>query len=678
MFSSLSWTQITSSINPSDYQPNFTDLNICDQGHISESTQLPTFNIQDFQGVQKVNVDPSQRTVTALDLNGTSPGVNSNIISIPVAGSLGPAFEAGAFVTTTSGTITSATLTITGVLDGANELVGVINAGVFEAVYNLVTSGQAPVNTFANGGTLLNISNPALGVFTIVRAGGGTIPTADFDTFLASFFYGNQLDLTFTPGLRVINVAVSDPDNTLSAIGYIGIGHGLIATDDIDSIAANSMTPTSGNLLSNDMMNDPGDMISVSEVNGFPGSVGTSFPSTYGAITVMDDGSYSYLVDTASIAVSGLSTGESIDDIISYAIIDDLGFEDFGFITVTINGVTELPIATDNTNTVMVGGTTVVNGDVIFDDDGFGVDSGDRPLALFIWENQFTDNPVFVGVSGPVGGQSRTEPTTGVTVSFTSSDVDNIGIPNQDQVVFQTFTNGGHTGYLGFSVDPVSNPVASSALTMDFDEPVVNLSFTLSDVDWSQGTTWQDLFTVTGNLSGANVAFVSQVSGSVVQSGINTFYGTGSVVPEDAHGNVVINFPLPVDQVVISYNYGPDATDFDLGGQIAAVSDLIWQATGVPRVSEVDGDMANVGTSYATIYGTVAINGGGTYTYTLDEMNPTVAALPSGGTLMDIIPYMVIDSVDGSGNTANANLIITINGVAAVNCTVEAPTVSRN
>ena len=135
---------------------------------------------------------------------------------------------------------------------------------------------------------------------------------------------------------------------------------------------------------------------------------------------------------------------------------------------------------------------------------------------------------------------------------------------------------------------------------MNFNTPVVNLSFTLSDVDWSQGNQWQDQFTVNGSLSGSNVDFIPQTSGSVMTIGTDTFYGTGSVIPEDAHGNIVINFPEPVDQVTIAYNYGPDATAADNGGQIAAISDLIWQGTGVPRVSEIDGNIANLGNRIPT------------------------------------------------------------------------------
>ncbi|MDC8005776.1 VCBS domain-containing protein, partial [Aureisphaera galaxeae] len=661
-------SQTNSNIDPST-------SHIFDQGCFRFGPEnLEVRTIQSYYQNKKIATPPlGSRTVTAVDLNGAGAGVDATIFSVPTPGSVGPTTEFGAFVTTTSGSMTSAVFSFTGAVDGVNELIGIVDSGsgAIAGVFDLGSAFQPATNITA-GTVTLRVTNPAVGVLNVARLGGGPIPTSDFNIFLSNFLYGNQLNPGATEGTRIMNVAVTDPDNTVSANSFINVGFAPVAVDDANSILANAVTPVTGNLLANDSDPTPGDSISISEVNGYSASVGTPFASTYGTITVLANGSYSYSVDVSNIAVAGLSAGESIDDIISYGVQDVLGFTDFGFITITINGVDELPVATDNTNAVTVGTSPTANGDVIFDDDGFGVDTADRPLAIFVWENEFSaPGGVFGGLSGPVGGQNRTEATTGVTVSFTSSDPDNIGIPDQDQVVYQTFTNGGHFGYFGFAVDANVNPSASSVLTMDFDEPVVNLSFTLSDIDWSQGDSWQDLMTVTGSNGGTPVSFIPQVSGSVVTVGVDTFYGTGSVVPEDAHGNVVINFPNPVTQVVVAYNYGPDATAADNGGQIAAISDMIWQATGAPRVSAVDGSAANVGVSYATTYGFITLNSDGTYTYTVDAANPAVATLPVGSTLMDVIPYTLIDSIGPGGNTDTANLTITING-SFVACAITA------
>ncbi|MFY7711275.1 beta strand repeat-containing protein, partial [Tenacibaculum sp. MEBiC07804] len=594
--------------------------------------------------------------VTSVDLNGDGAGVDANITSEPTSGSVGPIIEFGTTITTDTGNIISASLTFSGVADGSNELIGLFDGGgAFVGVFDLSTT-NATLNATYGGNTLV-ISNPSPGVFNIVDSVGGVIPTANFISFLSFFQYGNQLGAGgATEGIRTVAVSVTEDGTgaTGSANSFINVQYFPNAVDDSNSIIANSVTPVTGDLEANDTDLTVGDVLSISEVNGFSGAVGSAFVTTYGTITVQSNGNYSYTVDTNNITVRGLQSGSSLTDIISYAVQDINGNTDYGFIVITINGVDELPVATDNTNEVTVSTSPSASGNVIFDDDGFGQDSGDRLLSQLIWENEFTNGQV-------VNGLSRT--ISGVTLDFTSADPDGIGTA-LNQIALTTSTNGGHTGYLLFNTDPSTNPNTATTLTVDFSEPVVGLSFTITDIDYSQGDTWQDQMTVTGNLGGTNIVYTPQVPGSVVQVGADTFYGTGSVPPEDAHGNVNFFFDQPVDQVVLSYNYGPDATILDLGNQIAGVTDFNWQSTAVPRIYQVNGSTLNVGVLTPTTYGFITLNGDGTYTYTLDPANLDVINLLVGNTLTDTIPYVLIDSLDASGNTDSANLIITINGSA--------------
>lgn len=68
--------------------------------------------------------------------------------------------------------------------------------------------------------------------------------------------------------------------------------------------------------------------------------------------------------------------------------------------------------------------------------------------------------------------------------------------------------------------------------------------------------------------------------------------------------------------------------------------------------------VANSG-SYTLTYGTLVINADGTFTYTLDNTNPTVNALNNGQTLTDAFSYTLSD---GHGGSASATLTVTING----------------
>ncbi|WP_299249768.1 VCBS domain-containing protein, partial [uncultured Aquimarina sp.] len=651
--------------------PNFSDHNL-EQGLIKTKKSTLLNSQSNINWLSKNSKSFGAKTVSSIDLNGVLPGTDYSF-SVN-AGFVGALATFDNVISSTSGDVTSATITFStsgtgapvGVQDANEFLILLTPAGGIDAFSQINDPTPATVITRTYGSNILVLNKTGAGTFQITDQLGNPILNANLQSFLFEIFYlHNSTAGGGTEGDRFAIISVTDPNNTLSATTTITFNYFPAAVDDTNSILANAVTPASGDLVANDTDLTVGDVLTISEVNGIPGAVGNSFASTYGSITVLADGTYDYFVDTGNIAVSGLRSGASLVDIISYAIQDINGNIDFGYVTITINGVDELPVATNNTNSVTVGSAPTATGNIIFDDNGFGVDTGDRPLAQFIWENQFSaPGGVFVGFSAPINGETRVEPTTGVTLSFTSTDPDAIGVANQNQVVAQTGTNGGHFGYLLFTIDANTNPSQSTSLIIDFDEPVVNLSTTLSDIDWSQTDSWQDQMTVTGSLGGTDVSYIPQVSGSVVQVGVDTFYGTGSVPATDAHGNVGIYFDTPVDQVIFSYNYGPDATAADNGGQIAGVFDLNWQGTGVPRISAVDGNIGDVGVQIPTTYGFITINGDGTYTYTVDASNPAVVSLLIGGTLTDTIPYTLIDTVDNSGNVDSANLVITINGSA--------------
>ncbi|MES2583292.1 MAG: retention module-containing protein, partial [Pseudomonadota bacterium] len=61
----------------------------------------------------------------------------------------------------------------------------------------------------------------------------------------------------------------------------------------------------------------------------------------------------------------------------------------------------------------------------------------------------------------------------------------------------------------------------------------------------------------------------------------------------------------------------------------------------------------------ALTYGSLVLNSNGTYTYTLNNANPTVNALNVGQSLTDTYTYTI---TDGDGDTTTATLTITING----------------
>jgi len=66
------------------------------------------------------------------------------------------------------------------------------------------------------------------------------------------------------------------------------------------------------------------------------------------------------------------------------------------------------------------------------------------------------------------------------------------------------------------------------------------------------------------------------------------------------------------------------------------------------------------GTPVSGTYGAIKLNADGTYSYTLDNANPSVANLLTGQMLTDTFNYTI---TDGDGDTATATITITINGL---------------
>ncbi|WP_348721801.1 tandem-95 repeat protein, partial [Tenacibaculum sp. 190524A05c] len=613
----------------------------------------------------KTNGTFSQRMASpTIDLDGNNPGTGYERTITPVYFTIYNTVSSPS-ITADGNVILSATITFTGVVD-SNEIIYINDADATDLVAGadqeyFFTGFEVHTHTYA--GVQIEVTRVGT-TFTIVRAGGGTIPIATFLAFLDDFDYGNDNDGVnisplYTEGVRTMTVEITDTGAlTTSAQTTLNIYDAIVAVNDTNSVAANNTGTIAGNVLTNESAPRNGTLL-VSEVDVYPASVGNSYTTLYGSITINSDGSYLYDVDENNPAVTGLRNGESIDDIISYTVERSVesSINDYAYLTVTINGVTDLPDAIDNADSVTTLVEVNATGNVITDVGAGGVDVIDRGLSELVWENEFVEDGFGTGISAVIGGTTRT--IDGVQLDFSTSDPDNIGSSSNEKV-YITFTNGGHTGYYRYGINATTNPSAPVSLTIDFDEPVFNLGFLVVDIDYSQGTSWQDQIQIQGTLSGVASTFQYVTTGGVVDAGNNTFYGTGTAVPDDATGNVNVFFNQPIDRLVLTYDYGPDATAADQGGQIAGISDIYWQGQGAISVSAVEGVNGNVGTTVAGTYGSIVINSDGSYDYQLDYSNNTVLNLLATDTpLTDTFQYTLSD---GLGGFDSADLVITITG----------------
>jgi VCBS repeat-containing protein len=316
-------------------------------------------------------------TVSSIDLNGPAPGVNhENMVAAFTTINI---CNFNIDVVTTSGTANSARVVFStntngspaGVPNTANEFFYVYNAAGTNLGNYQISVASATTYYIVVGTNTFRISHGTANVFDIVERFGQPIQLANLEALLRVQRYAHSNPTAVGDTRRYAVISVTDSDNTLSAYTKLTTGNAPVAVDDTNTVAANSAAPITGNLVTNDTDATAGDTRTIIEVHGYTSSVGAVYTSTYGTITVQSNGAYSYNVDVNNATVKGLKNGNSITDIISYKVTDNVGNFDFGYLTVTINGVTEPPVATNNTNNVTVGTITVATGNVITDDSGF-------------------------------------------------------------------------------------------------------------------------------------------------------------------------------------------------------------------------------------------------------------------------------------------------------------------
>ncbi len=139
-------------------------------------------------------------------------------------------------------------------------------------------------------------------------------------------------------------------DDTNIAVEAGGVGNGTAGVN-----------PT-GNVLGNDTDVDAGDTKAVSALvagaqNSASGGVGANVAGSFGTITMLADGSYSYAVDNSHSAVQALRlSSQSLTDYFTYQVSDSAGLTSLATLTITIQGANDGPTATDDVATAVEAG----------------------------------------------------------------------------------------------------------------------------------------------------------------------------------------------------------------------------------------------------------------------------------------------------------------------------------
>ncbi|MBR9754013.1 MAG: tandem-95 repeat protein, partial [Gammaproteobacteria bacterium] len=222
----------------------------------------------------------------------------------------------------------------------------------------IVVSG---VGAGANQDTDVAAGTPVEGVYgsvTIAEDGSYTYTLDNTDSVIQALDVGDSLTDTFT---YEISDGQGGTDTALLTITINGTNDAPVATDDASTTDEDTALATADttNVLVNDIDVDADSALVVSQVNGSGANVGQPVTGSEGGdFTLNADGSWSF---DLSGDFEALKDGESAVTTLTYQVSDGLGGVSTATVSVTINGVDDVPTLTPATGDVTE--DTAVNGE---------------------------------------------------------------------------------------------------------------------------------------------------------------------------------------------------------------------------------------------------------------------------------------------------------------------------
>ena len=523
-----------------------------------------------------------------------------------------------------------ATLTIT--VHGANDAPVANDDSASTNENNTVVgvSGNVLANDTDADGETLTVANPGTYVGTY-----GTLVIAADGSYTYTPGAGAQgLDVGET-AQDVFTYAASDgtaSDTATLTVTVTGLNDAPVANDDTNSTDENS--PVSGNALAND-----------TDVDGEPLTVST--PGTYngfwGTLVLAANGSYTY---TPNAAAALLNNGQSVVDVFSYNASDGTA-SDGATITITINGLSGVPNANDDSASTVENGS--VSGNVLAND----TDAENDPLTV-------SNAGTYIGTHGTLvlnADGSYTYPANAATNGLAA------GQSVQDAFSY-TATDGGASDSATLTVTVNGVNDAPTITGGDFDGTVTELE---DDDPNEDNFTHSDMGAVTFN----DVDLTDTHSASVAPQG-GGYYGTFTLGPVDQMGDSVgWNFTvsdaalenLSEDQVVtqvytITINDGHGGT---VSQTVTITINGNGVGTGPQTVWYIDnstvGTSANLGTS-ADPFTSIASFNAAQNQATGPQVGHTVNLLAGTGTYVEADGINLLDgqTLNGIGQPTIAPL----------------------
>ena len=248
------------------------------------------------------------------------------------------------------------TITITGVNDAPVAVDDAYSVSQSTVLTVPAATGVLDNDSDADGETLTvdQVAGSGASVATSYTTTAGAIVTVNADGSL-TYDPNGQFDALGAGQSDTDTVTYRASDGSLNDTATItftinGANDAPVAVDDAYSVAQSTVRTVSAanGVLDNDTDGD-GDTLTVDQVAGSAGNVGTAYTTVSGAIvTVNADGSLSY---DPNGQFDDLGAAESATDTVTYRVSDGHGGTDTATITFTVNGADDAPNAVATTRT---------------------------------------------------------------------------------------------------------------------------------------------------------------------------------------------------------------------------------------------------------------------------------------------------------------------------------------
>ena len=287
---------------------------------------------------------------------------------------------------------TTVAITVNGVNDAPTATANANSTSEDNSVGgNVLTDGtpDSDVDSAANTLVVSEVNGQSAGVGNQITLASGALLTVNANGTYA-YDPNGQFESLNTLGTDndSFQYTVRDPGGLESSavvtITVNGVNDAPTATPDSNS--TDEASTVNGNILDDgtpDSDVDDGDnALDVVQVNGQSADVGNWIDLPSGArLRLRANGSYSY---DPNGSFEHLTDSQSTDDTFDYTIRDPGGLESTATVTITVNGVNDDPLATDNL--AMTVKNSTVAGNLLTDDDGSGVDTDVDHTALAVSE----------------------------------------------------------------------------------------------------------------------------------------------------------------------------------------------------------------------------------------------------------------------------------------------------